>query len=188
MHIDKRKLQPFFKGLRYLGLALISLISLPASAAAPSSEIQSLTVAFLYNFMKLSEWPAIAGSTKLTLCVIQAGESFIDIDSLAGKEVQNQPLEIKHLMQGDSVTGCQLVFIPEDEKPIRIHEWLSSMENQPILSVSGTPGFLDQGGMIELVSDGTHLQFEVNLEPVTQAGIKLSSKMLQIAREVKGTP
>lgn len=186
MRIIKRKLG-FSKGLKLLGFAFISLVNLPA-LAAPPSEIQSLTVAFLYNFMKLSEWPTESGATGLTLCVIQAGEYVIDIDSLAGKEVQNHTLEIKHLMQGDSVIGCQLVYIPENEKPIRIREWLSSMKHQPILSVSGTPGFLEQGGMIELISDGTHLQFEVNLEPVTQVGIKLSSKMLQIAREVKGTP
>ena len=40
--------------------------------------------------------------------------------------------------------------------------------------------------MIALVSEGDHLQFEVNLQLVDKVGIKLSSKMLQIARSVRG--
>ena len=91
-------------------------------------------------------------------------------------------------MQGDSIEGCQLLYIPEDEKPIRLREWLKIMDKKPLLSVSSTPGFLDQGGMIELVNEGNHLHFDVNLTPVEQAGIKISSKMLQIAHEVQGNP
>jgi YfiR/HmsC-like len=175
------------KTLSILALSVNIIVS-HSSAAAPSSEIQSLTVAFLYNFMKLSEWPPETVAKELTLCSVQAGDYSIDVDSLAGKEIQRYILKIRHLTQGDGIEGCQLLYIPEDEKPIRIREWLKIMENKPLLSVSSSPGFLDQGGMIELVSEGEHLQFEVNLTPVEQAGIKLSSKMLQIAREVQGNP
>lgn len=156
------------------------------STAAPSSEIQALTVAFLYNFLKLSEWPPEALSNELSLCAIQSSDYSINVDSLAGKEIQSATLKIKHLTQGDSADGCQLLYIPEDEKPIRVREWLKTMENKPVLTVSGITGFLDQGGMIELVSDGNHLQFEVNLDAVEQVGIKMSSKMLQIAQKVRG--
>lgn len=156
------------------------------SLAGPTSEIQALTVAFLFNFVKLSEWPPESISSELTLCAVQAGDYTIDIESLAGEEAQSHTIKIKHLMQGDSMEGCQLLYLPEDEKPIRIREWLNKLKNKPILSVSSAPGFIEQGGMIGLVSDGAHLQFEVNLEPVERAGIKLSSKMLQIALVVKG--
>lgn len=165
-----------------------NIIGMTSSTAAPSSEIQALTVAFLYNFMKLSEWPAKTIPGELALCAVQAGDYTLNLDSLAGKDIQNNKLTIRHLLPGDSLEGCQLLYIPENEKPIRMREWLKTLGKQPILSVSGIPGFLEEGGMVELVSDGKHLQFEVNLIPVEQAGIKLSSKMLQIAREVQGNP
>ncbi len=182
-----KRIMRLVKGATALTLSFCLIFANNTSTAAPSSEIQALTVAFLYNFMKLSEWPPQAVPKEFTLCAIQAGDFTIDVDSLAGKEIQSYALKIRHLLQGDSIEGCQLLYIPEDEKPIRIRDWLKIMANQPILTVSGMPGFLDQGGMIELVSDGNHLQFEVNLAPVEHAGIKLSSKMLQIAREVKGS-
>ena len=109
----------------------------------------------------------------------------IDLDSLADKEIQGHNLKIKHLAQGDSAQECQLLFITEEEKPIRVREWLKNIANKPVLTVSGTDEFLDNGGMIGLVNDGNHLQFEVNLKRVEQVGIKLSSKMLQIARAVR---
>jgi hypothetical protein len=39
--------------------------------------------------------------------------------------------------------------------------------------------------MIVLFNDGIRLQFSVDLKRVEQAGIKLSSKMLQVASEVR---
>ena len=86
---------------------------------------------------------------------------------------------------GDSPRECHLLFIPREEKPIRIREYLKNTENLPILSVSNLSSFLDMGGMIALVYD-ERLRFEVNLEPVRRVGLKLSSKMLALARDVRG--
>lgn len=156
------------------------------SLAAPSGEIQALAVAFLYNFMKLSEWPTGAIPQELTLCITQEGDFAKELDSLAGKEAQNHTLKIKRLVQGDNAQECQLLFLPSEEKPLRMQEWLNTLQDVPVLTVSDQDGFLDQGGMIALVNDGGRLQFEVNLERVEHTGIKLSSKMLQIARDVRG--
>jgi hypothetical protein len=156
------------------------------SLAAPSSEIQTLSVAYLYNFMKLSEWPTEAKTNELTLCITQEGDLAKELDSLAGKEAQNHTLRIKRLVQGDDANECQLLFLPSEEKPLRIQAWINTLKDVPVLTVSDLEGFLDQGGMIALVNDGVRLQFEVDLERVEHTGIKLSSKMLQIAREVRG--
>jgi YfiR/HmsC-like len=156
------------------------------SSAAPSSEIQTLSVAYLYNFMKLSEWPVEGLPNELTLCITQDGDFAKELDSLAGKEIQIRPLRIKRLMPGDDASLCQLLFLPSEEKPVRLQEWLKILQDAPVLTVSDQNEFLEQGGMIALVNDGEGLQFEVNLERVERVGIKLSSKMLQIARQVRG--
>ena len=131
--------------LRPCAIALcLTALGNQVTVAAPTSEIESLTVAFLYNFMKLSEWPSGTDTQELTLCAVQAGDYSIDVDSLAGKNVQDYSLKIKHLVPGDSPSGCQLLFISDDEKPIRVQEWLKNFENSPVLTVSGVPGFLDQ--------------------------------------------
>ncbi|MEQ1544325.1 YfiR family protein [Methyloglobulus sp.] len=167
-------------------ILLVGIVFNQRSAAAPSSEIQTLSVAYLYNFMKLSEWPTETKTNELTLCITQEGDLAKELDSLAGKEAQNHTLIIKRLVQGDDANECQLLFLPSEEKPLRIQAWINTLKDVPVLTVSDLEGFLDQGGMIALVNDGVRLQFEVDLERVEHTGIKLSSKMLQIAREVRG--
>jgi YfiR/HmsC-like len=155
------------------------------ASATESNEIQTLTIAYLYNFMKLSEWPSKAQASELTLCVTEAGGYAAELEALAGKDVQEgKTLKIKKLLQGDNAQDCQLLFIPDDEKPIRMVEWLKTVEKLPVLTVSNMNGFIEQGGMIILIDDGSRLQFEVNIKRVGGVGISLSSKMLQIARQV----
>lgn len=176
---------PLIKRLNAIALVMWFLLA-NISAAAPTSEIQALTVAFLYNFMKLSEWPDEAVGNELILCVTQARDFGHELDSISGREIQDKTLKVKQLIPGDDPLKCQLLFLPSEEKPLRMQEWLKAIENAPVLSVSDVDGFLDQGGMIALASDGNRLQFEVNLERIENLGIKMSSQILQIARAVRG--
>jgi hypothetical protein len=173
-----------FKGMNLLAM-LLWFFHVHGALAAPSSEIQTLTVAFLYNFMKLSEWPADASNTEVTLCVTEARNFGQELDTISGKDVQNKPLKIKRLLPGDNPHECQLLFLPSEEKPIRMQEWLKAIENLPVLTVSDKEGFLDEGGMIVLINDDERLKFDVNLEQVERLGIKMSSQILQIANEVR---
>jgi hypothetical protein len=95
-------------------------------------------------------------------------------------------VRVKRIELGQSAKDCQLLFLPREEKPIRIREWLNNAKNTPTLMVSNVDDFLDMGGMIALIDDGTRLQFEVNLDQVRPTGLKLSAQLLQIARAVRG--
>ena len=167
-------------------VVLIALLGSNTAAATPLTEVQSLTIAFLYNFMKLSAWPSETSATELTLCVTEGGEFGAELDSMIGKPVQNKTLSVKRLVLGDNPNDCDLLFLPGEEKPIRLHEWLKLIESKPVLTVSDAPHFLDEGGMISLVNEDNRLQFEVNLELVEKAGIEMSSQILKIARDVRG--
>jgi YfiR/HmsC-like len=156
------------------------------SFSGEATELQALTAAFLYNFMQLTDWPTGSATTGVTLCAVQAGAYMLDIELLVGKNIKNSTLTIKHLIPGDSVHDCHLLFISANETPLRNQEWLKISENLPVLTVSDRAGFLDQGGMIELANDGRHLQFDINLDRAKRAGLKLSSHILQVARNVRG--
>jgi hypothetical protein len=172
--------------IRQMVVALIiGILGINLSLSAPTSEVQSLTIAFLYNFMKLSEWPTETTGNTLTLCVTEDREFGQELDTIDGKPIQDKTIAVKRLVLGDNPNECQLLFLPSEEKPIRLQEWLRLAATKPILTVSDMPGFLDQGGMINLVSEDNRLQFEVNLLLVEKTGITLSSQMLQIARLVR---
>jgi YfiR/HmsC-like len=156
-----------------------------ASAQTANSE-QALTVAYLYNFLKFTEWPPSVINSGITLCVTDSAAFGTELDVISGRPAQNKTIRVKRIELGENPKECQLLFLPREEKPIRVREWLNSTANSPTLMVSNLADFLDMGGMIALINDGDRLQFEVNLERVRPAGLKLSAQLLKIAREVRG--
>lgn len=177
---------PFWVGV--LGLTLSLGITIPKTTLAnPSSSEQTLTVAFLYNFLKFSEWPTQnTQNNVLNLCVTDNTAFEAELNAIDGRIAQNKIVRINRIELGESLKECQLLFLPREEKPIRIREWLKNAKNTPTLTVSNMDNFLDIGGMIALIDDGTRLQFEINLTQVKSADLKLSAQLLQIARAIRG--
>jgi hypothetical protein len=174
---------------RLTGLVLAMYIAMcvikPSFAIAASDE-QALTAAFLYNFLKFTEWPVGAVSSEITLCVSENAGFGEELDAISGKAAHNKSVRIKRIALGEDLGMCQLLFLPKEEKTARIREWLKNADNKPTLMVSNLDEFLDMGGMIVLVNDSNRLQFEVNLERVKPTGLKLSAQLLKIARNVRG--
>ena len=54
------------------------------------------------------------------------------------------------------------------------------------LTVGDTKGFADCGGVINFVLENDRVQFEVNRKAAEQAGLKISSKLLSVAKLVIG--
>jgi len=167
-------------------LAMIMAAGISTSFAASTTSEQALTMAFLYNFLKFAEWPEGLVTGELTLCVTDSATFGQELDAISGRSAQNKSVRIKRIELSESPRECQLLFISDEEKPVRIREWLKNSANMPILMVGSNGEFLDMGGMIVLIDDGSRLQFEVNLERVKHAGLKLNAQLLKIAREVRG--
>jgi hypothetical protein len=54
------------------------------------------------------------------------------------------------------------------------------------LKVSDQPGFAQQGGMVELKRRGARMGLVVNLGALESAGLRASSKLLQLSEVVGG--
>jgi YfiR/HmsC-like len=172
---------------RLLGVILaMGIVTGSKAFAGQTTSEQALTVAFLYNFLKFAEWPEGTATNELTFCVTDSATFGDELDTVTGHRVQGKSVRIKRIELGESPRECQLLFLPQEEKPVRIREWLKSTENTPVLMVSNMSEFLDMGGMIVLINDGTRLLFEVSLEPVKRVGLKLNAQLLKVARDVRG--
>ena len=83
-------------------------------------------------------------------------------------------------------SDCQLLYLSREENIDQIYQWLKITDHKPILIVSNVNEFLDMGGMIILINNGKTLSFEIDLERIKHAGLKLNAQLLQIARDVRG--
>jgi hypothetical protein len=99
--------------------------------------------------------------------------------------VSGRKLQIDQLVDLQQARDCQIVFIASSEKA-QLKEILEGLQGANVLTVGDTKGFAEQGGMINFVLENDRVQFEVNRKAAEQAGLKISSKLLSVAKLVVG--
>ncbi len=63
---------------------------------------------------------------------------------------------------------------------------LSSLRGSSVLTVADTAGFLDAGGMIQFLNENGRVRFAINVDATSRAKLKMSSKLLSLAKVVGG--
>ncbi len=84
---------------------------------------------------------------------------------------------------------CQVLFISSSERP-QIKEVLENLRGSNTLTVGDTTGFAQSGVAINFILEQDRVHFEINVKSAQKAGLKLSSKLLSVAKVVetsKGT-
>jgi len=163
---------------------LTSTGSLKASQPETVDEYRVKAV-FLYNFAKFVEWPSYLGSD--TICIGVLGDDpFGDLlnQIVDGKTVNGRGFVIRHLKL-EQARQCQIVFVSASEKR-NLRSILASLKGAGVLTVGETSGFAEMGGVINFQIVESKVRFEVNISAADLAHIKLSSKLLSLAKIVRG--
>ena len=158
-------------------------------AQSPTAGEYQVKAAFLFNFAKFVEWPASSfsdASAPLRICVLGRdpfGEELRNITK--EKTVNGRKLEVSQVFDLQVARTCQILFIASSETA-RLKQILASLRGTDALTVGDTKGFVEQGGMINFVLENSRVQFEVNRKAAEQGGLKISSKLLSVAKLVVG--
>ena len=80
--------------------------------------------------------------------------------------------------------GIHLVFLSSSEID-PYPEIVTALKDSSILTVSDTGNFLALGGMINFIIMDQMVRFEINLKAAEQVGLKISSRLLRLARSVQ---
>jgi hypothetical protein len=171
-----------------LALVLSAAACPPALADFPAAEEYKIKAAFLFNFTKFVEWPdhALRDASAPFVLAVLGDDPFGDaLDSLKGKTVQGRPLVIRRATSLEDLGRFHMLFVASAERS-RLASVLPAAEAMHALTVGDSPGFRSQGGMIQLVRDGDRVAFEINLDASRRAGLKISSKLLALAKAVSG--
>jgi len=63
---------------------------------------------------------------------------------------------------------------------------LPSLRGSSVLTVADTEGFLDAGGMIQFLNENDRVRFAISVEATSRAKLKMSSKLLSLAKVLGG--
>jgi hypothetical protein len=179
-----------------LGLLAILMISalrcavLYAYAQAPSVSEYQVKAAFVYNFAKFVDWPPTVfahAQAPINLCIVGIDPFGTALETIKDKTVKDRQLVVQYKSRRENLGSCQSAFISASEREV-LTQILASLHDTPILTVSDVDGFLESGGMINLITVANKIRFEVNLDAVRRAGLTISAQLLKLAAAVKGMP
>ena len=161
---------------------LLPVVSVHTQESQPTE--YQLKAAFLFNFAKYVEWPAAAFPDKTSPLIIGVlGKSPFDGDleqTIGNKTINDRSLQIKEFHSVAEATNCHILFICTSEKK-RLPEIFGGLRNAHVLTVGETDRFTQTGGMINFVPEGNKIRFEINDYAAKKAGLKISSKLLNLA-------
>jgi uncharacterized protein DUF4154 len=163
-----------------LTAGLVAEVSLSGQAVTQPA----LKAAFLYNFAKFAEWPSDAASTNpLTLCVIDDDAVDDALSQLArGSVVNGRPVAVQHVSH-DHLRACHLAYFGGTAD--RAIAMLDEIKGAPVLTVSDGEQFARMGGVIGLFLEDGKMRFAVNADAAQRGGVRLSSRLLTLAKLVK---
>ena len=174
--------------VRGFGLLLMLGIPIATGAWAQAVDEYQVKAAFLYNFARFVEWPSqisTAPGEPLAICVLgQDPFGRVLQDALAGKSVAERELVVRRIAEVSKVGSCKILFVGSSERR-RLRTILAGIRACGVLSVGEIDNFTSEGGMINFTLEGGKVHFEVNLEATEREGLRISSKVLSLARIVK---
>ena len=157
-----------------------------AAAHAQQAAEPAVKAAFLYKFAGYVEWPPATFASPETPFVIGvAGNDAVaaELERLVpGRAIHQRPVQVRRLGDDAPLDGVHLLFIGRNAAAPRT--MLRAARQQSVLAVTETEQGLDWGSAINFVSLGDRVGFEVSLDSAEKSGLRISSRMLAVARRV----
>jgi len=170
-------------------LGLVVLLLNATHAQSPTAGEYQVKAAFLYNFAKFVEWPPSSfpdASSPLRICVLGRDPFGEELRNITREKIVNgHKLEVTEVPDLQAARTCHILFIASSEKT-QLKRIFDSLRGTDALTVGDTKGFVEQGGMINFVLENNRVQFEVNRKAAEEGRLKISSKLLSVAKFVVG--
>ncbi len=173
---------------------LVVLLAIAAARGVPGAQENTrvsreyqVKAAILFNFVKFVEWPAEAfADNPSTLILGVLGEDPFGpaLESVDGKTLQGRTIVVRRFATLEDLEPCQVLFISSSERD-RLQAVLEALESWNVLTVGEMDRFAELGGIIGLDVRRNNIRFDINTRAGQQAGLSISSELLNLARVVE---
>ncbi len=172
-----------FKAKVRQAVLLISLLSVASfsNAMGQAKDSEKVMAAFFMHFTGYTVWPGEPLS-KINVCLF--GEISFDgfIKGMIKAKPNNrlgQRLHVIYLESAQQLERCQVAFVSQSKvKDAIAHR---NKHQLSVLLVSNTKGFIGEGGMVNFFTENQRVRFEVCLDKLEEADIKISAELLRLA-------
>lgn len=183
---------------RCLLRAVVNVLALAVASffacAVPSraADVNEAKANLLWNIAKFVDWPGFGMNTDkgtpLVFTILGEDELAVELAGvLSSKTVNGHPVFVRFARRPQDAKGSQILYVAASELA-HMSDVLAAVDTSAVLTVSDAPGFAAHGGMVGFMSEGERVRFEVNLGQAEKTGLKLSAKLLALARLVSDAP
>lgn len=166
-----------------------SMMPRTTAGQADSAGEYELKAAMLYNLTQFVEWPASAYPdlhAPILLCILGRDPFGSSLTAtVLRKTVNGRPVLIRHPQNDKEARGCHVLYISSSERKATAQIY-ATLNGSSVLTVGEMTQFAAHGGMIQFSLEDQQVRFDINLDAASRAGLKISSKLLVLARIVKG--
>lgn len=169
-------------------LAVVLLAATLAWAQADSRAPETgIKAAYLYKFGSFVEWPAetfTGPDGTFVIGVIGADAVAAELERItAGRTIQERAVTVRRLRRGEPLGRLQMLFIGETESA-RLPEIAAATRGRPVLLVTESESSISRGSMINFVEIENKVRFDVAPAPAERDHLKISARLLAVARKV----
>ena len=167
--------------LNVCGVLAVQLL-MAVAALAQDVTAPALKAAFIYNFVKFTEWPVVLpASDPFVICVI--GDAAVG-DALErvvkGREFAGRRMVALAAASAPKGT-CRVLYV-SGATVGEAARAIAGLQDSPVLTISDVAGFTDTGGMAQFFFERGQLRFTIKVDAVKRSGLKMSSRLLMLAQ------
>lgn len=171
------------------GFTLSAPLAHAADPATPeTARATQVKAAFLHKFASFVDWPDGSfpqPSSPLRIGVLGDPQLFQDLSELArDHDRDGRRVTVTRLAPGASLAGFHILYM-HAASPARLDEILPQVP-EGVLTVADTGGLPLRGSVMTFFMEDGKVRFDVSLEAAQRQRLRLSSRLLTVARNVLG--
>lgn len=171
----------------FLGM-VASVVLLCGTAGAADYAEDEIKAALVLNLALYTEWPHEDEEGALDVCLVgfPRPETFERV--LHRQVIRDRPVDVRPVKPAGDLRDCRVVFVRSVGDGPR-SAILERSRELSILAIGEDEDFLAQGGHVALLREDDRVRFDVNLASLEEARIRLSSRVIRLARNrIRGSP
>ena len=155
------------------------------SAAYAEEEQPEFVVktAFIYNFLKFTQWPNgtfAKPDSPTVVCTIGTDPYGGALNVLTSKHIDSHPITLERSVPANALGKCNAIIV-SGQSSSQAQAAIEPFKTHPVLTIGDSPDFASAGGIIGLVTVDQQVRFQINIGAIHRSGLSISSQLLKIA-------
>jgi len=169
--------------MRYALILCLMLCAVPPCSIAAGMSEDDAKASFLVALLGYVEWDNRPQASPSTLCLAAGNEVRESLLVVIESRRLGKKVAVRQLDTSRDVDGCDAVFIDARQAKGGGVVLKKAMERH-LLTIGMGDQFIAQGGLVAIAFPGGRLSLSLNIKAAAAHGIKFSSRLISLARQV----